>query len=170
MYQKIFLYLLLLPLSLGAQKTDTVYCENIQVVTTRSTIEGFPFTTSSTSTATNSYLRISKDFFKQDFKLISSDPNWPVDGFWYTMNCRSGKDDFNFLSSDPLQVGNDYSVKQGHISRDFVSKFVKGSIVNINKHPLFRYIEKGDLFEFSCINITRNGKRYLTQNFLIIVE
>lgn len=136
-------FFILLPVWALSQEPDTVTCKNIQVVSTRSTIEGFPFTAISPSSATSTSLYITKDFFTKDFKLVSSDPEWVVEGFWYAYFCE-------------------------HC--DIYERFVKGNTVNVAKHPIFPQLKKGEWLEFFCINIVKKGKRFITQDFTVIIE
>jgi len=136
--------LVLLSISGIAQnKKDTVICTGIPVVSTRSTIEGFTFTSTSTSSSSSTILHINKQFFTKNFKLISSDPDWKVDGFWYYYDCEDC---------------------------DIYGNPVTGNTVDVSKHIIFKRLKKGEFLEFTCINIERNGKRYITQNFGVIID
>jgi len=114
-------------------KKDTVRCTGMQVVTTRSTIEGYLF---------NKTLSISKEELKKGFTLVSSDGNWKVDGFVYFYDFADG---------------------------DIYMKQVLGNTVNPDEHDIFKKLKKGEVLDFTCINIERNGKRYLAQGFSVII-
>jgi hypothetical protein len=118
---------------IAQSKKDTVICTGLQVVTTRSTIENYPF---------NKVINISKESLKNGFKLISSDSNWMVDGFWYTYDCEGC---------------------------DIYRRYVLGNTVNVDDHFIFKKLRKGELLDFTCINIERNRKRYITQSFSVFV-
>lgn len=126
-----------------SQESDTVLCKGIPVVTNRSTIEGFSFTFFSPASKTSSSLSIKKEFFTNNFKLISSDPDWKVDGFWFSYDCENC---------------------------DIYEKCIKGNIVDVSKYPIFKSLKRGELLEFRCINIVRGVNRFITLSFAVIVE